>query len=100
MIFCYYLKRYNNETDYNDLLILSFIGCVLNSWSTIVVEFYRMALDFNVFYCILLPYSISGMSAKNRKIVRILLLLMMYGYAFKIALNTHSLTYIPCWKSF
>lgn len=97
LIFCYYLKKNNKEKDYNDLLILSFIGCVLNSWSTIVTEFYRIALYFNVFYCVLLPYAVNMINIRNRKIIRLLLLLIMYMYAFKIALNTHSLVYKVFW---
>lgn len=94
IIICYYLKKKHDTDEYKDLLIISYMGCVLNSWSTIVMEFYRLALYFNVFNCLLLPYAFSEKNIKNQRLKRCILLGIMYIYAYVIAINTHSLPYM------
>lgn len=94
IIICYYLKEGHDTGEYTDLLIISYIGCVFNSWSTIIMEFYRLALYFNVFNCLLLPYALSKKTIKNQRVKRSILLVIMYIYAYVIAINTHSLPYM------
>lgn len=93
-IFCYFVLKNRIEfTDFNSYFCLMFIGCVLNVWSIVVVEFYRLALYFMSPVCILFPESIYNLTGKYKKIVTLISLLLFMGYAFKIAFNCNCLEY-------
>lgn len=92
--FCYFIiKKYKNLEEYNDSLVLMFFGCILNSWSMVVVEFYRMALYFICPVCILLPETLENIPRKYKVVSRAFLFLFLYLYAFKIAANCNCLPY-------
>ena len=70
-----------------------FIGCVLNSWSTVVVEFYRIALYFMSPVCILLPEALENVPIKYKSVVKFLLVSFILLYSFKSAMNSNCLPY-------
>lgn len=90
-VFCYVFTK-NNSKDYNEYLVLMSIGCVLNSWSTVVVEFYRVALYFMCPICIVFPEAVRNVPKKHKRIVNLLLSFILL-YSFKIAKNCNCLPY-------
>lgn len=92
--FCYiFTKNKKNKEILNDYLILMFIGCVLNSWSTVVVEFYRIALYFMSPVCILFPEALENVPIKYKSVVKFLLISFILLYSFKSAMNCNCLPY-------
>lgn len=92
--FCYFFaKRYKKIEEYNDYLVFMFFGCVLNSWSTVVVEFYRMALYFICPVCVLLPESLENIPRKYKSVTTVIVISFLFLYAFKIAINCNCLPY-------
>ena len=77
----------------NDLFLIVLIGCILNSWSTVIVEFYRIAIYFFLPFCILVPNTFKNIPKKYRNIFKLGLMCFLYLYAFKIAANTNCLNY-------
>lgn len=92
--FCFYYTRKEKENEnYNDYLILMFIGCVLNSWSTVVVEFYRIAFYFICPVCVLLPNAMENVPKRYYKIVKTIILLLLCLYAINIAYKCNCIPY-------
>lgn len=84
--------RHNNKN--KDLFIILFLGCIFNSWSTIVIEFYRIAIYFFIPICYMLPNSLEKMKRKYRNIIYGIMILILWAYGLKNASNTNCLKYI------
>lgn len=90
---CYFFLRNEKNTIYKKYLCLMFIGCVLNTWSIVVVEFYRLALYFMTPVCIMIPEAIQNVPVKYRKIINFIILAFFLLYAYKIAFNCNCISY-------
>lgn len=82
-----------DSREQNDYFILMFTGCVLNSWSIVVAEFYRLAVYFFVCIIFILPNMITRMPRRYRNLAQIALLSFLCIYAYKSALNSNCLPY-------
>lgn len=91
--FAYFMLRKKETSKINDYLILMFLGCIINSWSVVVVEFYRVAIYFMVVSCLMIPEAIAEIPKKYRKLVTALIFAFICAYAFKIADNCNSLPF-------
>lgn len=77
----------------NDYFILMFIGCVLNSWSIVVAEFYRVSIYFLIGIIFVLPNTLSQIPKRYRKLTELAVVLLLCAYAYKSALNSNCLPY-------
>lgn len=91
---CYLFRDKNSDIrKQNDLFLILFLGCIINSWSTVIVEFYRLAIYFLLCFCVLIPNMFQNIPIKYRSIMKLSVMLFLYLYAFKTASNTNCLDY-------
>lgn len=94
---CFLCYRFRNKVtdnnNQNDYFTLLFIGCLLNSWSIIVVEFYRVAIYFLISIIFIIPNTMENVPKRYRKIGYVVFLMFFCLYAFKSAINCNCLPY-------
>lgn len=90
MSFSYYFYKKSKIKDKNIeiLLNLSTLGNMFYCFSSVVTEFYRVALYFSIFNIILVTYSINLIqNNKTKKILLILIIVMSIIYFFTRTIN-------------
>lgn len=102
LIFCALMRNKIkiNQENYNALLILSSINCILNSYSLIITEFQRLAFFFGIYNSILLPKALESLPIKQQYkticVYFIVTCLIIYGLG-RTAINTQCLPYKFLW---
>lgn len=93
-------KVKENQEDYNILLILSTINCILNSYSLIITEFQRLAFFFGIYNSILFSRAVEFLPNKYQKkqmyTYLIIIFLILYGLG-RTAINTRCMPYKFWW---
>lgn len=84
-LFCLFYKKDVLKSDLSNLSLynLLFLGLVLQSFSAVIAEFFRISMYFSLFGIILIPKSIATIKDKNLKaITYFFILLVLLGYIF------------------
>lgn len=83
-----YKQLVSKDNNNNVLLHLVGLGMIFESWSTIVVEFYRVAMYFSIYGCILLPNRIKLQKKLTVRIVlNVVIILLTIVYTLTRTIN-------------
>lgn len=103
LVLCAVRRRYvspEKYKKYNNLLILSSLNCIVNSYSGTVTEFYRLAIYFGVFNCLLIPNAIETIqNTRYKKNMEFLCIVVMIVYGLsRSAYNSNCVPYKFFWQ--
>ena len=91
----------DDKEEYNQLLVLSSVNCIFNTYSLVVTEFQRLAFFFGVYNAILVPRALEvlplNMRRKKYLIMFVCILLIIYAL-FRTAVNTKCIPYDFFWN--
>jgi hypothetical protein len=86
--FCYLIyKKYDSHDQISVLLNIVFVGLIFQSLTSIVGEFFRMAMYFSIFSIVLLPNSILLIKSVNIRVMVYMVistLLLLYYFLFGV----------------
>ena len=88
VIFCFVFRgqtlRQEKRSDFDSLLVLSFVGLCFQALVPIKGEFFRVSSYFSVYLCMAVTKSVASFDKKNKALVNSVMMigLLLYIYIF------------------